>query len=203
MSEPLYRHDTTAQLTAEDVEEILGAPFESTAQHCHEVSLAIVKHGPFDNARVARGVCYRVGSQHSWVVLGDPYDPDAPIIDATLWSYNPEVTGVWTGDMQDGWHLPHGWGHIWNYGHPAGADADPIKLTPGFELSAEAEEFLDILGPLDRQGWALLAHAPVGGWPAGEIIAAMDDTPELAALVPIDILGMTTDRNPGGLYLRA
>jgi hypothetical protein len=39
------------------------------------------------------------------------------------------------------------------------------------------------------------------GWPSSEIIAAMDDTDELRALVPIDILGMVTDRNPGGLYL--
>jgi hypothetical protein len=29
----------------------------------------------------------------------------------------------------------------------------------------------------------------------------MDDTPDLEALVPIDLLGMLTDRNPGGLYL--
>lgn len=38
-------------------------------------------------------------------------------------------------------------------------------------------------------------------WPAAEIIAAIDDTKALSALVPIDILGMLTDRNPSGLYL--
>ena len=42
--------------------------------------------------------------------------------------------------------------------------------------------------------------APVEDWPAGEIFAAMDDTEGLKALVPIDKLGMLTDRNPGGLY---
>lgn len=59
-----------------------------------------------------------------------------------------------------------------------------------------------MLGPLDRRAWHLLAsQAPVLGWPAAEIIAAMDDTEELSAFVPIDRLGMLTDRNPGGLYL--
>jgi hypothetical protein len=38
------------------------------------------------------------------------------------------------------------------------------------------------------------------GFPAGEFLAAMDDTPATSALVPIDRLGMLTDRNPGGLY---
>ena len=45
-------------------------------------------------------------------------------------------------------------------------------------------------------------HAPLNGWPFGEFIAAMDDTPDVTALVPIDLLGMYTDRNPSGLYLR-
>lgn len=36
---------------------------------------------------------------------------------------------------------------------------------------------------------------------ADEIIGAMYDDERLSALVPIDIVGMITDRNPGGLYL--
>jgi hypothetical protein len=52
----------------------------------------------------------------------------------------------------------------------------------------------------DRQGWSVLAHAPVGGWPAGEIIDAMCES-GLDAVIPIDIVGMVTDRNPQGLYL--
>lgn len=58
-----------------------------------------------------------------------------------------------------------------------------------------------MVGPLDRPGWMRLASCPVGGWPAAEVLAAMDDTPALQTLVPIDRLGMLTDRNPGGLYL--
>jgi hypothetical protein len=38
------------------------------------------------------------------------------------------------------------------------------------------------------------------GWPAAEIIGPMRDTRELRTTVPIDIAGMITDRNPGGLY---
>jgi hypothetical protein len=192
----------TALLTVEDVEEILGKPFASTAKNCHGVSLAIVKRGPFPQARVARGGCDGVGGQHSWVALGDPYDDETPIIDATLWSYRPDIQGVYVGTLFDVGHQPHGYGSIFEWGKPEHQGGPDIDLTPTFELSEEAEEFLDLLGPLDRRGWATLAHAPVLEWPAGEIFAAMDDTPQLKALVPIDILGMTTDRNPGGLYLR-
>jgi hypothetical protein len=46
-----------------------------------------------------------------------------------------------------------------------------------------------------------LLGSPVHGWPAAEIVAAIADTPSLAAYVPIDLLGMLTDRNPGKLYL--
>ena len=60
-----------------------------------------------------------------------------------------------------------------------------------------------VVGPLDYGGWSILAnYCPVEGWPAGEIYAAMDDTPALKSLVPIDRLGMLTNRNPGRLYLR-
>jgi hypothetical protein len=75
-----------------------------------------------------------------------------------------------------------------------------IELTPANPLSTEAADFLDLLGPLDLRGWGEVAHLPVEGWPAGEIIAAMCDTPGLGALVPVDIQGMVTDRNPSGLY---
>lgn len=74
-----------------------------------------------------------------------------------------------------------------------------IKLA--VPVSREAELFLDLCGPLDQKGWAELIHSPVEGWPAAEIIAAVDDTPELSTLIPVDILGMLTDRNPQGVYL--
>lgn len=184
----------------------MDAPFASTARRCHEVSLAIVKAGVLERpARVARGVCRGVTSQHSWIVVGDDcYAPNAQIIDPALWSYAPEVTGVWHGTARSRYrHTPHGAGSIWSYGRPERArhPADVVLLTPTFELSRDAQTFLAILGGLDRRGWLLLADAPVGGWPAGEILAAMDDTPQLSALVPIDKLGMLTDRNPGRLYL--
>ena len=47
----------------------------------------------------------------------------------------------------------------------------------------------------------MLAHAPVEMWPAAEILAAIENTEELHGRVPIDIRGMLTDENPGGLYL--
>ena len=65
----------------------------------------------------------------------------------------------------------------------------------------DARAFLELVGPLDYHGWGVLAHAPVQGWPSGEILAAITDTKPLAVLVPIDRLGMLTDRNPGGLYM--
>lgn len=187
-------------LTADDVEEILGRPFATTAEQCHVVSLAIVRSGRFPGARVARGFTKHCVHQHSWVVIGDPYGDRSPIIDATLWSYTPKVEGVWHGTLRDGVHVPHGHGSIWTWGKPEPGAGEPIELTPRTELSPAAQTFLELLGPLDRQGWATLSSAPVLGWPAGEIFAAMADTPRLSSLVKVDILGMTTDRNPGGLY---
>lgn len=190
-------------ITVEDVERILGGDFKTATRfNCHSVSLAIVKSGMFDGARVARGTCEQVpGRQHSWVAVGDPYDLDAPIIDATWWSYNAEVEPIYVGFLSEGWHHPHGYGSIWDWGRPAAGRGPVIELTPTVPLSRAAEAFLEILGPLDRKGWGTLSAAPVLDWPAGEIFAAMDDTPPLSQLVPIDILGMTTDRNPGKLYL--
>lgn len=179
------------------------APLDHWAQQCHAASVHLMQSGIIPGARVARGICRGVGSQHSWVVVGhDVYARDAAIIDPTLWSYDRSVVGIWYGSARDGRHTPHGGaGTIWAWGHPAPAKGPVVALTPKKPLSGEALRFLDMLGPLDREGWTLMAQAPVTGWPAAEIIAAMDDTKALAALVPIDRLGMLTDRNPGGLYL--
>lgn len=194
---------TTITLDKTDVERIIGAPFETTAHQCHAVSLKIVKSGLLPGARVARGVCQGVPGQHSWIVVGpDCYAPDAVIVDPTLWAHVDDVDGVWHGTAAHGWHTPHGGrGDIWSYGRPADPTGPIVALTPKKRLSWDACLFLNILGPLDRQGWAVLASSPVAGWPAAEIVAAIADTPELAALVPIDRLGMLTDRNPDGLYL--
>ncbi len=182
------------------VTEILGnlAPWH---HQCHAASLAIVRSQRFLAARVARGTCTGVGGQHSWVTLGGCFDKRAIIIDPTLWSFDPKVTGVFVGSYKNRRHLPHGgFGEIWNWGKPQRGDGPTIDLTPAKPLSTTARAFLGMLGPLDRAGWATLAHAPPNGWPAGEIFAAMDDTPGLSTLVPIDMLGMLTDRNPGGLF---
>jgi hypothetical protein len=198
--------------TVADIEEIRGRiermldPLESWAQNCHQASLRLVRSGCFDPrfSRVARGSCVGVPGQHSWVVIGhDVYDPIAVIVDPTLWSYDETVTGIWIGSAADERHVPHGGtGTIWTWGQPEARTTDYITLTPSAPLSRSAERFLEMLGPLDYFGWATLCDAPVAGWPAAEIIAAIDDTRALKGAVPVDILGMLTDRNPGELYLR-
>lgn len=209
--------------TINELEVAIQRPVMEWHHQCHVISLAIVKSGIIPGvSRVARGT-FRTAAerrdgmvehswttamgQHSWVVLGNnPYAPNVEILDATLWSYRkPEIPDIWIGRGNPGPHIPHGYGSIWSWGRPDNVigGATEIKLTPTFELSQDALLFLDILGPLDRRGWATLSSAPVLEWPAGEIFAAMEDTEELKGLVPIDKLGMATDRNPGGLYLAA
>lgn len=168
---------------------------------CHVVSLGIVRSGVIDGARVARGWCDGVRSQHSWIVVGDPYDRDAPIVDPTLWAYRDDVRGIWVGTQRTGWHVPHGAGSIWEWGRPGHTGGDTIDVdTSG--LSERARDFLAMVLPLDWGGWnMLLAHAPVNGWPAAEITEWADDQPELRGITPIDRLGMLTDRNPNRLYL--
>lgn len=178
------------------------APLEQWGCQCHAASAALVNSEGFPPARVARGACKGVGGQHSWVVLGDDcYDDDATIVDPTLWSYDKSVEGVWVGSYRDGRHTPHGKGSIWKWGRPENClPQHAVELTPREPWSPEAEMFIGLLGPLDERGWVMLAHAPVEDWPAGEIIDAMCES-GLEAYVPVDIVGMTTDRNPGGLYL--
>lgn len=196
-------------LTVADVEEAICEreseffqDHQDWAQQCHSVSVAIVCSDLFEQARVARGSCRGVFGQHSWVVLGtDCYSKTAPILDATLWSYDATRPVLWRGSRKDGLHTPKGAGSIWQYGHPANATEDAVALdTEG--LSGAATMFLDMLGPLDRRGWAELFEGPMEGWPAAEIVSRASQTPALAALVPIDILGMLTNKNPEGLYQR-
>lgn len=184
-----------------EAERILD-PLDRWALQCHAASAKVVQDETFPfEARVARGTCRGVFGQHSWVVLGmDCYAPDALILDPTLWSYDDDVEGIWTG-IASGLHVPKGAGNIWSFGRPSPPVEEPVELDPpegGW--SSEALLFLGALGPLDFKGWAELAHYPVEGWPAREIIGAIAD--KWPAVVPIDILGMVTDRNPNGLYLR-
>lgn len=186
----------------EEAQRILE-PLGNWSLRCHAASARVVQDPSFSfEARVARGFCSKVPGQHSWVVLGmDCYKPDALIIDPTLWSYDEDVDGIWTGSNKDGFHKPHGAGSIWEYGRPNPATGEPIELAPPKgEWSPEAQSFIQLLGPLDMNGWVELAHFPVEGWPAGEILEAISK--KWPARVPIDILGMVTDQNPSGLYLR-
>jgi hypothetical protein len=194
-------------LSVDDVEKIIKRPFEMTRRNCHAVSLAIVRSGklgePGKACRVARGFCRGLKGQHSWIVLGpNPYLLGVSIVDATLWSYDNTDPGLWFGRAtNEGRHVPHGGvGSIWTYGQPTRGDGPIVELKPKTPWSPAADAFLSMLGPLDRRGWALLAHAPVLGWPASEIISAMYECEALSALVPIDIVGMVTDHNPQELY---
>lgn len=174
-------------------------PLDRWHHDCHGASFAIV-NAELWTCRLARGVCKGVGAQHSWVVLGkDCYDPEAAIIDPTLWSYDPEVKGVWGGSMINGLHRPHGSGSIWTWGKPVHQGGDTIELAPERPFSEAALDFLDMIGPLDREGWARLANAPVEGWPAAEIMPVINSC--VGPVVPIDIIGMLTNENPAGTYL--
>lgn len=172
------------------------------ALDCHSVSLAIVSSGLFRRSRVARGSCHGVFGQHSWVTLGDPYDPAAPILDATLWSYVPGTPVLWKGTGSSQFrHVPHGGeGSIWSWGRPPQPVGEVVAIDDE-HLTAAARQFLGLLGPLDHRGWVVLFNAPVRGWPAREIITAAYLTPQLRALIPVDRVGMLTDFNPDGLYL--
>lgn len=152
--------------------------------------------------RVSRGFVKGVGSQHSWITIGmDCYDQKATIVDPTLWSYREDVTGIYVGSAKKLGHQPHGAGSIWAYGRPADPMGPIIPVPNG--LSEHAKNFLEMASPigLDLNGWAFLAHAPMEGWPSKEIITAMYHMPDVSVLIPVDIVGMVTDLNPGGLYL--
>lgn len=200
--DPVEIPEALAGLMLDDIAVKLGCSVRSMAHNCHGVSLAIVKSGIVGPvSRVARGTCVGVGSQHSWVVVGeDCYDRRAVIVDATLWSYDKSVRDVWVGTL--GRHQPHGSGSIWRFGAPPAPVGPAVALTPSQPLPEAAVSFLELCSKtgLDMDGWRFLAHAPVEGWPAAEIIAAMCETAALRHLPPIDIEGMLTDRNPNGLY---
>ncbi len=170
------------------------------AHNCHACSLAIVRTGLLpQGARVARGSHPLILSQHSWVVIGDPYAKDATILDGTLWSYVDTSPVFLIGTASYLPHRPNGAGSIWDAAPIPRPTRPPIPLSG---LSNTASAFLKMLAPkgMDALGWGRLANCPVGGWPATEIIGAMYDNAMLRPLVPIDRVGMLTDRNPQELY---
>lgn len=206
----MMRSVSLPDLDPAKVAEAIDWSFPEWAGQCHAVSLRIVKSNVlpdlgYPDRRVARGYCSGVMGQHSWIVLGhDPYDPTTPIVDPTLWSYRDDVDGIYVGPQQRYGHIPHGGrGTIWAYGRPPAPVHKPIPLPADImaRLPHSAQVFLSLCGQMDWHGWSFLANAPVAGWPAAEIVAAMDECYELSGVVPVARLGMLTDRNPGGLYL--
>jgi hypothetical protein len=187
-------------LTKEVLAEAIDIPTDQWEGACHAISLAAVRSGLFEGGRVARGFAAGVASQHSWVTLGDPYEKDVTIIDPTLWAYVDSVYDVFMGSLRDGIHHPHGEGSIWDWGRPTASGGEIIEAdTAG--LSTTALDWLNMLGPLDWMGWnQLLSQAPVGGWPASEIVTWAAGIDKLSPIIPIDRKGMLTDLNPNDLY---
>lgn len=205
---------TEAQLAVSSrdlLEEAIAIPREYWAVHRDEVSLALARSGLVGCSRVARGSHPGIGP-HWWVVLGENcFGPDVVIVDVTApacYRARPSAGapdymrhgGVVVGLAQYLSHYPAGAGVIWSYGLPVPGTGAPIALTPVRKLSEAALAFLAMIGPMDATGWRRLARSPVGGWPAAEILSAMDDTTEIRSLVPEERLGMLTGRNPGGRY---
>lgn len=161
---------------------------------CHEISLALLRTGEFGRGRIARGSAEGIGGQHSWIVLGDDvYNDAAVVVDPTIDPH--KIVVDYAACLTN---TPKGAGSIWAWGKPWAHSARYVELA--VPVSPEAEVFLDKIGSLDLLGWMQLADAPVEDWPAAEIVAAMLQTPELKAAVPIDVAGHLTDTNPGGLY---
>jgi hypothetical protein len=188
-----------------EIEAAVGSPCVEWGGKCHAISLAVLRTGLFGPGRVARGITAGPTGQHSWIVLGDdPYEANALIVDPTVWWYRraPGQAFIHVVRNVPGLYIPNGAGNIWDQrGAPPGPVGEIIRLKAEGELSGFARSFLGFCGPLDHRGWMVLANAPVEGWPAREIIEAIADDPQLGtALIPIDVLGMLTSRNPGGLY---
>lgn len=217
MSETLIVPEDVAELA----QRVAGHDGSRWAHQCHAASIQIVQSGIYPGARVARGHAGGVGlGQHSWIVLpqegeelADCYNFGAQIIDPTLWSYDESVKEIWTGRNGER-HIPQGVGFI----NPFFRLEEPPRLDSLIEvpdelantLSYRARDYLLTAGYLnwgrklvaDAAGWMTLCHQPVQGWPSAEIINVLAQVPEINVFIPIDIVGMLTDRNPSGLYLQ-
>jgi hypothetical protein len=179
-------------------------PLDRFAQQCHAAALMLVRDPRMPEGRVARGYCDGVWGQHSWMVVGsDCYDPRALIIDPTLWSYDESVEGIWVGRLTDRpKHSPH---HDWSFWvcKPERGDGPDIPMEHYGEMSRTARAYMDAVLPLDFRGWcSFWSHVGVLDWPAAEAIEAVYAQPNLRGAIPIDLIGMLTDLNPGGLYLK-
>lgn len=192
--------NTKLDLTIDEVEEAVG-PLEGWAKNCHGASLALVRSGLLPKgSRVARGFATGVGI-HSWVVVSTQYgvyDLSNWVVDITLWSYVREARRLYVGKASHWPHVPHGHGQLRLRGRdPVG----PVLKLEGPVLPM-VEAFLQMYAPagLDYLGWMALMSGPMQGWPSKELVLAAYHTPVVKRTIPIDIVGMLTDENPGSLY---
>ena len=203
----------------EVVAEAIDCPPEDWMGQCHTVSLAIVQSGllgePGPACRVVRGAAnYAIGSQHSWICLGEPYDPRAIYVDYTAhqWKGNDLANVVVATakqayeDFQDATiprgHAIHGYNptSIWKFGRPHPGRGEHFMLDAR-ELSDEAKSFVSVLGPMDADAWADLCEYPQGAWPYKEIArAVIAQVPTAQTRLRIDIYSMAGDLNVDGLY---
>lgn len=169
------------------------APMKRWSKQCHAASVRLVESGVIPGARVARGTCRMVPGQHSWVCIGDPYADNVLILDPTLWSYTGVAAEVWVGERKRFNHRPFGYGNIFAWGRPPNCKLKQAVSLPEPEggWTSAAKTFLEMLGPIDMDGWRILAHAPVQGWPATEIMTQMCRHSEsMRMMIPVDIRGM-------------
>ena len=198
---------TALRFSEAEVEEAIG-PLDAWAMQCHAASVALINSDLFSDRfrRVARGTAQGVFGQHSWVVLGeDCYNPNAIIVDVTLWSYDPKQPRVLIDRAKNLSHLPHGSNSIWDAGCPIPGDDEDMPLDLPFMHKAEPfyRMVREKVGRTDRRFWMSLwsSNAMLGFNASALLEAFLDRYPDQAAIVPIDIIGMLTDRNPSGLYL--
>lgn len=202
----------------DDIAKAISIPADYWVNRCHEISYEIVRSGILaepgpETCRVVRGAApgYGIFGQHSWIALGRPFDPKTTIIDATAHAWG-KVEGLVVSTVADAYlgfelatfgHAAHGYlpGQIMNYGRPRVHDLDTAYLLDTSEMSAQARSFLHLLGPLNDEGWLALVTYPHGGWPAREVCEAIvEQVPRAEVVLPIDVVGHTTDLNPCGLY---
>ena len=156
-------------------------------------------------------MCSGVGSQHSWVVLsgrpGSMFEKKVPILDPTLWTYRDDVEGLYFNTAGGTpWHTPKGAGDLWDFSCPQSVGGD--ELIPREPITGGATAFLAFLkaqvgGPLSYGWWMrFFSQCPMANPPIlRELIDACYRDERIRGTIPIDIVGMLTDHNPGGLYM--
>jgi len=193
-----------SRLNLDVVERAVGTPRELWKNRCHEISLALLKSDAFVgiDARMARGFSIQITSQHSWIVLGkDVFDRTALVVDPT-WSSTVMNAPMISYARNFRSHRPHGWGMLTEY--PESGGGPEVEIKGMTSETAEWVEFvrMTVDGPLDVRFWCRLFSGPLQGWPSRELVGLAAEMPELRFGIPVDVVGMLTDLNPNGLYLR-